>query len=186
MGRALHLLFKFEDVGGVWLQFVHVFIHAQKAHVAHPRLVPLPECDDGVLAEGEYLDEIVLPPSNHEPSIRRPRYAQVGAEVRTAARLEPARGRVEDAERAVARDRRELVPVPAVSHSHTRKDERRKEEEWQRRQEAEEEKRQEEQKLQSSGDSNNSGWENFNWNDTETDVFKIALSFYSGLFAYNG
>merc|ERR1712079_969413 len=28
--------------------------------------------------------------------------------------------------------------------------------------------------------------EHFNWNDTETDVFKIALSFYSGLFAYNG
>merc|ERR550525_1287009 len=28
--------------------------------------------------------------------------------------------------------------------------------------------------------------ENFNWVDTETDVFKIALSFYSGLFAYNG
>merc|ERR1711990_1314309 len=28
--------------------------------------------------------------------------------------------------------------------------------------------------------------ENFTWVDTETDVFKIALSFYSGLFAYNG
>jgi len=28
--------------------------------------------------------------------------------------------------------------------------------------------------------------ENFNWNDTETDITKIALSFYSGLFAYNG
>ena len=27
---------------------------------------------------------------------------------------------------------------------------------------------------------------NFSWEDTETDVFKIALSFYSGLFAYNG
>ena len=26
----------------------------------------------------------------------------------------------------------------------------------------------------------------FNWNETETDVTKIALSFYSGLFAYNG
>ena len=28
--------------------------------------------------------------------------------------------------------------------------------------------------------------ENFNWDDTETDFAKIALSFYSGLFAYNG
>ena len=28
--------------------------------------------------------------------------------------------------------------------------------------------------------------ENFNWDDTETDFTKIALSFYSGLFAYNG
>ncbi|XP_023329398.1 Y+L amino acid transporter 2 [Eurytemora carolleeae] len=28
--------------------------------------------------------------------------------------------------------------------------------------------------------------ENFTWDDTETDVRKIALSFYSGLFAYNG
>jgi len=28
--------------------------------------------------------------------------------------------------------------------------------------------------------------ENFTWEDTETDVFKLALSFYSGLFAYNG
>jgi len=28
--------------------------------------------------------------------------------------------------------------------------------------------------------------ENFNWDDTESDVTKIALSFYSGLFAYNG
>ena len=27
---------------------------------------------------------------------------------------------------------------------------------------------------------------NFTWDDTETDVTKIALSFYSGLFAYNG
>ena len=28
--------------------------------------------------------------------------------------------------------------------------------------------------------------ENFTWDDTETDFTKIALSFYSGLFAYNG
>merc|ERR1712012_1267804 len=28
--------------------------------------------------------------------------------------------------------------------------------------------------------------ENFTWEDTETDITKIALSFYSGLFAYNG
>ena len=28
--------------------------------------------------------------------------------------------------------------------------------------------------------------ENFTWDDTETDITKIALSFYSGLFAYNG
>eukprot|EP00092_Neocalanus_flemingeri_P080114 GFUD01099901.1.p1 GENE.GFUD01099901.1~~GFUD01099901.1.p1 ORF type:complete len:501 (+),score=135.96 GFUD01099901.1:85-1587(+) len=28
--------------------------------------------------------------------------------------------------------------------------------------------------------------ENFNWDDTETDFTRIALSFYSGLFAYNG
>jgi len=28
--------------------------------------------------------------------------------------------------------------------------------------------------------------ENFTWDDTETDMTKIALSFYSGLFAYNG
>merc|ERR1712128_99110 len=28
--------------------------------------------------------------------------------------------------------------------------------------------------------------EHFNWNDTEPDLTKIALSFYSGLFAYNG
>ena len=28
--------------------------------------------------------------------------------------------------------------------------------------------------------------ENFTWDDTETDFAKIALSFYSGLFAYNG
>merc|ERR1719187_1224772 len=28
--------------------------------------------------------------------------------------------------------------------------------------------------------------EHFNWNETETDITKIALSFYSGLFAYNG
>ena len=28
--------------------------------------------------------------------------------------------------------------------------------------------------------------EHFNWDDTETDFTKIALSFYSGLFAYNG
>jgi len=28
--------------------------------------------------------------------------------------------------------------------------------------------------------------ENFNWDETEPDVTKIALSFYSGLFAYNG
>ena len=28
--------------------------------------------------------------------------------------------------------------------------------------------------------------EYFNWNETETDITKIALSFYSGLFAYNG
>ena len=28
--------------------------------------------------------------------------------------------------------------------------------------------------------------QNFNWDDTETDFKKIALSFYSGLFAYNG
>jgi len=28
--------------------------------------------------------------------------------------------------------------------------------------------------------------ENFTWDDTETDVTKVALSFYSGLFAYNG
>ena len=27
---------------------------------------------------------------------------------------------------------------------------------------------------------------NFTWKDTETDFSKIALSFYSGLFAYNG
>ena len=27
---------------------------------------------------------------------------------------------------------------------------------------------------------------NFNWDETETDLTKIALSFYSGLFAYNG
>ena len=27
---------------------------------------------------------------------------------------------------------------------------------------------------------------NFTWDDTETDFTKIALSFYSGLFAYNG
>ena len=27
---------------------------------------------------------------------------------------------------------------------------------------------------------------NFTWDDTETDLTKIALSFYSGLFAYNG
>ena len=26
----------------------------------------------------------------------------------------------------------------------------------------------------------------YNWNETETDITKIALSFYSGLFAYNG
>ena len=28
--------------------------------------------------------------------------------------------------------------------------------------------------------------ENFNWDDTESDFTRIALSFYSGLFAYNG
>ena len=28
--------------------------------------------------------------------------------------------------------------------------------------------------------------ENFTWDNTETDFTKIALSFYSGLFAYNG
>ena len=28
--------------------------------------------------------------------------------------------------------------------------------------------------------------ENFTWENTETDITKIALSFYSGLFAYNG
>ena len=28
--------------------------------------------------------------------------------------------------------------------------------------------------------------EYFNFDDTETDITKIALSFYSGLFAYNG
>ena len=28
--------------------------------------------------------------------------------------------------------------------------------------------------------------QNFTWDDTETDFTKIALSFYSGLFAYNG
>merc|ERR1712106_237152 len=28
--------------------------------------------------------------------------------------------------------------------------------------------------------------ENFNWDDTETDFTRITLSFYSGLFAYNG
>ena len=28
--------------------------------------------------------------------------------------------------------------------------------------------------------------EYFTWDDTETDITKIALSFYSGLFAYNG
>lgn len=28
--------------------------------------------------------------------------------------------------------------------------------------------------------------EHFNFDNTETDVTKIALSFYSGLFAYNG
>ena len=28
--------------------------------------------------------------------------------------------------------------------------------------------------------------ENFTWDNTETDITKIALSFYSGLFAYNG
>merc|ERR1719481_2224055 len=28
--------------------------------------------------------------------------------------------------------------------------------------------------------------QHFNWNETETDITKIALSFYSGLFAYNG
>jgi len=28
--------------------------------------------------------------------------------------------------------------------------------------------------------------QNFTWDDTETDITKIALSFYSGLFAYNG
>ena len=28
--------------------------------------------------------------------------------------------------------------------------------------------------------------EHFTWDDTETDFKKIALSFYSGLFAYNG
>ena len=28
--------------------------------------------------------------------------------------------------------------------------------------------------------------ENFTWDNTEDDVTKIALSFYSGLFAYNG
>ena len=28
--------------------------------------------------------------------------------------------------------------------------------------------------------------ENFTWENTETNVFNIALSFYSGLFAYNG
>ena len=27
---------------------------------------------------------------------------------------------------------------------------------------------------------------NFTWDETETDLTKIALSFYSGLFAYNG
>ena len=27
---------------------------------------------------------------------------------------------------------------------------------------------------------------NFTWENTETDMTKIALSFYSGLFAYNG
>ena len=28
--------------------------------------------------------------------------------------------------------------------------------------------------------------QHFTWDDTETDITKIALSFYSGLFAYNG
>jgi hypothetical protein len=28
--------------------------------------------------------------------------------------------------------------------------------------------------------------EYFTWEETETDITKIALSFYSGLFAYNG
>lgn len=28
--------------------------------------------------------------------------------------------------------------------------------------------------------------EYFTWDNTETDITKIALSFYSGLFAYNG
>ena len=28
--------------------------------------------------------------------------------------------------------------------------------------------------------------EHFTWDDTETDLTKLALSFYSGLFAYNG
>ena len=28
--------------------------------------------------------------------------------------------------------------------------------------------------------------EHFTWDETETDITKIALSFYSGLFAYNG
>lgn len=28
--------------------------------------------------------------------------------------------------------------------------------------------------------------ENFNWDDTESDFSRIMLSFYSGLFAYNG
>ena len=28
--------------------------------------------------------------------------------------------------------------------------------------------------------------ENFSWEGTETDLTKVALSFYSGLFAYNG